>query len=160
MAYGTIRETSPDRRQARPAPKLVAAALVTAAACGLLALSTTEQFASSDLVAQEKAAEVGVEPVLVEPPPLINLDQMPGASATAGPGVNDRGNPNSFIDSTHTPGKWTKSPTDDLGSCSSSVYMTVDLGAVYSVSETTIWHYYGNDRRYCNQKIALSTTGR
>jgi hypothetical protein len=59
----------------------------------------------------------------------------------------------------HTPGKWTSSPTDDFSTCAENAYMTIDLGAVYTTTGATIWHYYGNDRAYCNQKLAVSTTG-
>ena len=90
---------------------------------------------------------------------LRNLDQLPGVSVVAGPGVNDRGNPGSFIDMSHQPDEWTTSPTADLTDCSTNVYMTVDLGAVYDTTGVTIWHYYGNGRAYCNQKLAISTTG-
>ena len=27
------------------------------------------------------------------------------------------------------------------------------------VTGITIWHYYGNDRAYCNQRVATSATG-
>ena len=37
--------------------------------------------------------------------------------------------------------------------------MTIDLGAPHSLSGVTIWHYYGNQRAYCSQKIAISMTG-
>jgi len=90
---------------------------------------------------------------------LQNLDQLPGVTVIAGPGVNDRGNPGAFVDMSHQPEEWTTSPTADLGDCSTNVYMTVDLGAVYDTTGVTLWHYYGNDRAYCNQKLAISTTG-
>ena len=92
--------------------------------------------------------------------PVINLDQLPGVTVTAGPNVNDRGNPAAMIDMSHAPDEWTTSPTADLADCSTNVYMTVDLGAIYETIGATIWHYYGNDRAYCNQKLAISTTGR
>ena len=72
----------------------------------------------------------------------------------------------------------------DLEDCSDNRFMTVDLGAVHSTSGVTIWHYCkpptpqghqagiswstrsdylvsadGNDRGYCNQRVALSITG-
>ena len=37
--------------------------------------------------------------------------------------------------------------------------MTIDLGALHSMNGVTIWHYYGNQRAYCSQKIAVSMTG-
>ena len=38
-------------------------------------------------------------------------DQLPGATATAGPYMDDRGTPQVFIDMIHTPEEWTTSPT-------------------------------------------------
>lgn len=36
----------------------------------------------------------------------------------------------------------------------------VDLGMDMYVGSVTVWHFYGDPRRYCNQRIALSETGR
>ena len=47
----------------------------------------------------------------------------------------------------------------DDSTCAENAYMTIDLGGVYTTTGATIWHYYGNDRAYCNQKLAVSTTG-
>ena len=38
-------------------------------------------------------------------------DQLPGATATAGPYMDDRGTPEVFIDMIHTPEEWTTSPS-------------------------------------------------
>eukprot|EP01051_Picozoa_sp_SAG22_P008461 SAG22_NODE_645_length_8202_cov_5.985684_3_plen_906_part_00 len=92
-------------------------------------------------------------------PSVINLHQLDGVTATAGPGVNDRDNPGAVIDMDHSPGSWVDSPTADFGDCTESVYMTIDLGDLYMVNGVTIWHYYGNDRAYCQQKICVSATG-
>ena len=89
----------------------------------------------------------------------INLDQLDGVTASAGPNMDDRGNPGTVIDMDHTPGAWTSSPTADLPTCASQAYMTIDLGDVYTTTGSTIWHYYGNDRAYCSQKLAMSVTG-
>ena len=43
--------------------------------------------------------------------------------------------------------------------CTNSVYVTVDLLQDYPITGVTVWHYYADGRQYCNQKIALSTTG-
>ena len=72
---------------------------------------------------------------------------------------NDRGNPNSVIDMDHAPGKWTSSPTSDFDTCDSQAWMTINLGSPHSMSGATIWHYYGNNRAYCSQKVAISATG-
>eukprot|EP01052_Picozoa_sp_SAG31_P027110 SAG31_NODE_2509_length_5588_cov_2.936170_4_plen_606_part_01 len=94
-----------------------------------------------------------------------NLDQLPNVTVLSGPGVDDRGNPEAFIDMNHEPSEWRNSPQGWTRGCSErdSVsegrhrYLTVDLGNNYQITGVTIWHYYGNARRYCNQKIALST---
>jgi hypothetical protein len=90
--------------------------------------------------------------------PSINLDQLDGVTAIAGPGVNDRGAPEAIIDMDHSPGSWVNSPTADFGDCNTNVYMTIDLGDYYYITGVTIWHYYGNDRAYCSQKIAISAS--
>ena len=90
----------------------------------------------------------------------VNLDQLDGVSATAGPGVNDRGNPGSVIDMVHTPGEYVNSPTaGSFSDCTESAFMTIDLGTAYMVSGVTIWHYYGDDRAYCQQRVSLSLSG-
>ncbi len=89
----------------------------------------------------------------------INLDQLAGVTATASPNMNDRGNPNAVIDMDHTPGAWTSSPTADYTTCAEQAYMTIDLGSAHTTTGATIWHYYGNNRAYCSQKLAMSVTG-
>ena len=102
----------------------------------------------------------------------VNLDAMPGAVASAGPGVDCRpgvsgvdctqpgaGANNLIIDGSHTPWEWTLSPTADVDSCSEEDqrYMTVDLGGSYELTGATIWHFHGTSdkRAYCAQKIAI-----
>eukprot|EP01047_Picozoa_sp_COSAG01_P073001 COSAG01_NODE_11768_length_1862_cov_217.705048_1_plen_151_part_10 len=92
-------------------------------------------------------------------PDYINLEQLKGVTVEAGPGVNDRGHPETYIDMVHTPAEWTKSPAGSVTSCAQALYMTVDLGAFYEVGSVTVWNYYGDTRKYCGQKIALSATG-
>jgi hypothetical protein len=92
-------------------------------------------------------------------PDYINLEQLKGVTVQAGPGVNDRGHPETYIDMVHTPAEWTKSPAGSVTSCAQALYMTVNLGAKYIVGSVTVWNYYGDTRKYCGQKIALSTTG-
>jgi hypothetical protein len=93
----------------------------------------------------------------------INLDQVDGVTATMGAtnggAFNDRGNPGSVIDMDHTPSAWTTSPTADYGTCADQAYMTIDLGSAHTTTGAAIWHYYGNDRAYCSQKVAMSVTG-
>jgi hypothetical protein len=89
----------------------------------------------------------------------VNLDQLAGVTAMAGPGVNDRGDPASVIDMDHTPGNWVNSPTADFDTCAEQAYVTIDLGADHTTTGTTVWHYYGGARAYCSQKIAMSATG-
>jgi hypothetical protein len=92
-------------------------------------------------------------------PISINLDQLDGVTAIGGPGVDTRGNPNTVIDMDHTPALWTSSPTGGFSTCADSLYMTIDLGTPHTTTGATIWHYYGNDRAYCSQKLALSVAG-
>ena len=109
-----------------------------------------------------------------------NLDQLPNAHVTLGTHVDtltDRplsgeecgtsygcgfhgdADPDSVIDMSHSPDEWTISPTGDSADCSTRLYLTIDLGGVYPVGGVTLWHYYGDTRQYCGQKVALSTTG-
>jgi hypothetical protein len=78
--------------------------------------------------------------------------------------VSDRGNAdgcNTVVDMIHTPGEWVNSPDGGPAACdpAEALYMTIDLGAHYQITGATIWHYYGDDRAYCAQKLALSSTG-
>ena len=90
---------------------------------------------------------------------LINLDQLSGVSVDASPNIDDRDHPEQIVDMDHAPDEWFNSPTADFETCVESAYMTVDLGTQKEITGVTIWHYYGNDRAYCNQKLALSKTG-
>ena len=98
---------------------------------------------------------------------IMNLDQLNGVTAIGGPGVDDntdRGNAIGFmsvIDMDHSPDAWTSSPHSGGPTCSreDGGYVTIDLGAPHSLTGVTIWHYYGNDRAYCSQKVAISVTG-
>merc|ERR1711964_568466 len=63
------------------------------------------------------------------------------------------------IDMDHSPGAWTSSPHAGADTCATQAYVNIDLGAPHSLSGVTIWHYYGNQRAYCSQKIALSMSG-
>jgi hypothetical protein len=107
-----------------------------------------------------------------------NLCQMPHVSVTVGTevdtltdmpvrsgSVRDGGfrqpvaNPDMIVDRSHEPGEWTTSPNGDCATCATRLYLTVDLGALYPLSGVTLWHYHGDARAYCAQKVALSTTG-
>ena len=98
---------------------------------------------------------------------IMNLDQLNGVTAIGGPGVDDntdRGNAIGFmsvIDMDHSPDEWVNSPEGGPAECTpeAALYMTIDLGTPCLITGVTIWHYYGNARAYCAQKIALSTTG-
>jgi hypothetical protein len=65
----------------------------------------------------------------------------------------------SLIDNNHNPNQWAHSPTGNTGSCKKPLWVTVNLGNYYEVGSVTVWNYYGDRRRYCGQKIALSMTG-
>ena len=43
--------------------------------------------------------------------------------------------------------------------CMDPAWVQVDLGSTMRVGAVTVWHYFYDDRRYCAQKIAVSTTG-
>eukprot|EP01043_Picozoa_sp_COSAG02_P000061 COSAG02_NODE_1_length_108762_cov_456.708287_61_plen_619_part_00 len=109
-----------------------------------------------------------------------NLDQLPGVTVVLGntvetdtdvpvppgdprcaaQGCGFRGGaPSTIIDMSHAPGEWTSSPFGDSPDCSTRLYVTVDLQEIYPVDGVTLWHYHGDDRSYCGQKIALSATG-
>ena len=94
----------------------------------------------------------------------LNLDQLHGVTAIGGPGVSDRGHADGFntvIDMVHSPSEWVNSPDGGPCECTpeSALYITIDLGQPCEVIGVTIWHYYGNDRAYCAQKVAVSLTG-
>eukprot|EP01051_Picozoa_sp_SAG22_P010635 SAG22_NODE_967_length_6262_cov_20.374980_1_plen_1008_part_00 len=109
----------------------------------------------------------GTIPPSMLPPSVLGghvLDQLDGVSVYGGPGVYDRGNEagfNSIIDMNHSPDQWVHSPGGGPCECTpeSALYITVDLGRPILITGVTIWHYYGDDRAYCAQKVALSLTG-
>ena len=111
---------------------------------------------------------------------MENLDQLPGVTVTLGTTVETDsdlpvppgdsrcasqgcgfrgGSPSTIVDMSHAPGEWTSSPYGDSPDCSTRLYVTVDLGMIYPVDGVTIWHYHGDDRSYCGQKVAVSATG-
>ena len=105
-----------------------------------------------------------------------NLDQLPGVTVALGtsvdtvsdaplcdtPGCGFRGgDASTIIDMSHAPDEWTTSPNNNAAhpDCSTRLYVTIDLQANYLVDGVTIWHYHGDVRSYCSQKVALSSTG-
>ena len=96
----------------------------------------------------------------------VNLALLSGVLIIPGPGFNG-GNALDLIDSVTAPAELDGAlmaavHAANLNSCAEAVYMTVDLGAVYQITGTRVWHYWnasGAERSYCNQKTALSTTG-
>ena len=64
-----------------------------------------------------------------------------------------------IVDRSHAPDEWSTSPNGDCATCATRLYVTVDLGASFPLSGVTLWHYHGDARAYCAQKVALSTTG-
>ena len=91
-----------------------------------------------------------------------NLCQLPGVTITLGVGVdtlNDAptgaggftgsvDHPETIIDRSHDPSEWVHSPNGDFQTCDSRLYVTIDLLANYPITGATIWHYYGDPRRY------------
>jgi hypothetical protein len=110
-----------------------------------------------------------------------NLDQLPDARVELGGHVDtltdqpiSGGAPNcspfgcgfrgvgtgeAVVDMSHGPTEWLTTPYGDSDDCTTRLYLTIDLGAQYPVAGVTLWHYYGDTRRYCGQKVALSSTG-
>eukprot|EP01047_Picozoa_sp_COSAG01_P070535 COSAG01_NODE_10717_length_2095_cov_6.519539_1_plen_652_part_01 len=89
----------------------------------------------------------------------VNLDlQKMGAKVIPGPGVTS---PNSFtyIDMNTAPETYTQAPQGISPNCNKPLHVTVDLGGVYVVTSITVWNRYGDGRRICGQKLALSTVG-
>ena len=72
---------------------------------------------------------------------------------------DDVGGAATTIDGDHSPGTWTSSPHSSHPTCATQAYVTIDLGAPQSLTGVTIWHYYGNSRAYCSQKLAISDSG-
>ena len=86
-----------------------------------------------------------------------NLDQLKGITIKNGPGM--KGDPKKYIDMNHSPGSWTKSPNGNSKSCADSRYVEIDLKDWYELHAIRVWNYYGDTRRYCGQKLELSTSG-
>jgi hypothetical protein len=61
------------------------------------------------------------------------------------------------------PSVWANEVSFDMGSmgCTKlSPSVTIDLKNTYVISQVTFWQYYdGDGRKYCAQRVALSTTG-
>jgi hypothetical protein len=95
--------------------------------------------------------------------PVVDVTQLPGVTVLVGPGLNIGGNydidGSMLIDGNHDTEQWTECPNGNVDSCEESLYITVDLGAVFTLNSVTVWHYYGGSRAYCGQRIAISSTG-
>ena len=93
----------------------------------------------------------------------IQLEALPGVVATCTGcdrhSNDDVGGAATTIDGDHSPGTWTSAPHSSQPTCATQAYVTIDLGAVQSLTGVTIWHYYGNSRAYCSQKLAISDSG-
>ena len=88
---------------------------------------------------------------------ITELTTGAGVRAYNGPGVTN--DPMQFIDTLHTPAFFESSPYAGLNTCATSAYITIDLGTPYLTTGATVWHYYGDERAYCNQKVAISASG-
>ena len=81
-----------------------------------------------------------------------------GPRVVNGPGVVQ--SPMGFIDGDHTPDSWVNAPSvREMPTCADNRYVTIDLGKAYMTTGATLWHWYGDTRSYCNQKVAVSVTG-
>ena len=88
---------------------------------------------------------------------LVDTDLTLLDGATAATPLD--GDPSTFIDGNRESALWTSHVHTDVSTCDESVYITVDLGRVFSLSSVTIYHFSGDERRYCGQKISTSVTG-
>ena len=61
-------------------------------------------------------------------------------TVTLGPRVGN-GIAANLIDGSHAADEWTLAPNGNVGSCEESLYVTIDLGAVYTINSATVWHY-------------------
>ena len=66
------------------------------------------------------------------------------------------GQPASLVDDIHDPSSWSDAPFGDCASCDERLFLTLDLGTNFPLTGVTIWHYYGDTRAYCSQKVAIS----
>ena len=93
----------------------------------------------------------------------IQLEALDGVVATCTGcdrhSNDDVGGAATTIDGDHSPATWTSSPHSSHPNCATQAYVTIDLGAPQSLTGVTIWHYYGNSRAYCSQKLAISDSG-
>merc|ERR1719433_2681084 len=77
---------------------------------------------------------------------------------TCGAGVPDCGM--AVSDGNHDQNTWSSSPRGIVQSCTSgALYVQLDLGAPTLVDRVVLWHNYEDGRRYCGQKVALSSDG-
>eukprot|EP00041_Stephanoeca_diplocostata_P039751 m.1637696 g.1637696 ORF g.1637696 m.1637696 type:complete len:466 (-) comp26048_c0_seq1:429-1826(-) len=56
-------------------------------------------------------------------------------------------------------GAWPVCAGYEQATCDDEYWVQADLGMDMYIGAVTVWHYYGDPRRYCNQRIALSSTG-
>ena len=61
-----------------------------------------------------------------------------------------------LVDGNHQASTWQTSPHGSPNSCSSPLWVQLDLGTVKKVKEVRIWHYYADARKYCGQKLQIS----
>jgi hypothetical protein len=109
---------------------------------------------------------------------LTNLNQLPGVAVILGHHVDtstnepvtadcsSRGcgfaggsNQYGLIDMYNSADLWRSSPYGFSDTCSTRLFLTIDLGDAYPVSSLALWHNHDADvRRYCGLKVALSST--
>eukprot|EP01051_Picozoa_sp_SAG22_P000598 SAG22_NODE_17_length_32684_cov_34.234095_11_plen_281_part_00 len=112
-----------------------------------------------EVVAENLCALPGVTVTLGgEVETATNRPTTYSGSGRAGQGFRG-GQATSVVDDTHEPSSWTDAPFGDCASCDEQLFLTVDLGTNYPVTGVTIWHYYGDTRAYCSQKVAVSQSG-
>ena len=64
-----------------------------------------------------------------------------------------------LIDGQASFSSYQSAPVGDLSSCTTNVYVELDLGESLWINRIVRWMYHGDVRQYCNQKASVSRTG-
>jgi hypothetical protein len=72
---------------------------------------------------------------------------------------SDPGSEGFLIDGDTLSSSYPSAPHTDVSSCSTNVYVELDLGRSVWIDRIVRWLYYGDVRQYCNQKAAVSSSG-
>jgi hypothetical protein len=64
-----------------------------------------------------------------------------------------------LLRATPNAGQWNRRVYYNGLSCYDPAWLQVDLGSVMRLGSVTVWKYWNDGRRYCGQRIAVSSTG-